>query len=69
MFEETKNRSVKKSIGWRIIAVVNSYIILSMYFTTSPLWNSIFMNITGAGLYYYYERFWNGIKEGRYAKK
>ena len=41
MFEETKNRSIRKSIGWRIIAVVNSYIILAFYLTESPFWNAI----------------------------
>ena len=59
MFEETKNRSIRKSIGWRVLAVVNSYIILAFYLTESPFWNAIFMNITGAGLYNFYERFWN----------
>jgi hypothetical protein len=32
MFKETRERSVRKSIGWRIVAVINSYIILAMYF-------------------------------------
>ena len=67
MFKETRNRSIRKSIGWRIIAVVNSYVILSFYLTGSPFWNAIFMNITGAGLYYFYERFWNKIDSGKYS--
>ena len=66
MFKETRERSVRKSIGWRIVAVINSYIILSMYLTDSPLYNYIIMNITGAVLYYVYERFWNNSHKGRY---
>ena len=66
MFKETRERSVRKSIGWRIVAVINSYIILAMYFTDSPLYNAISMNITGAILYYVYERLWNNTRSGRY---
>ena len=66
MFKETRERSVRKSIGWRIVAVINSYIILAMYFTDSPLYNAILMNITGAVLYYVYERLWNNSRSGRY---
>ena len=66
MFKETKGRSIKKSIGWRILAVINSYIILAMYITDSPLYNAILMNVTGAVLYYVYERVWNNTHTGRY---
>ena len=66
MFKETRERSVRKSIGWRIVAVINSYIILAMYFTDSPLYNAIVMNVTGAVLYYVYERMWNNSHIGRY---
>tara|TARA_Y100001963_G_C6751260_1_gene434336 strand:- start:218 stop:424 length:207 start_codon:yes stop_codon:yes gene_type:complete len=68
MFKETRGRSIRKSIGWRIVAVVNSYVILSMYLTDSPLYNAILMNITGAVLYYIYERVWNNSHEGRYVE-
>jgi uncharacterized membrane protein len=66
MFKETRQRSLRKSIGWRIVAVVNSYIVLSLYLTDSPLYNAILMNITGAILYYIYERVWNNTNDGRY---
>ena len=66
MFKETLGRSIRKSIGWRIVAVINSYIILAMYFTDSPLYNAITMNVTGAVLYYVYERMWNNSHIGRY---
>jgi len=68
MFKETRERSVRKSIGWRIVAVINSYIILAMYITDSPLYNAIVMNVTGAVLYYVYERVWNNTPGGRYIK-
>ena len=66
MFKETRERSIRKSIGWRIVAIINSYIILAMYFTDSPLYNAITMNVTGAVLYYVYERMWNNSHIGRY---
>ena len=66
MFKETRQRSIRKSIGWRILAIINSYIILVMYLTESPLYNAILMNITGAVLYYVYERMWNNSHIGRY---
>ena len=66
MFKETRQRSIRKSIGWRILAIINSYIILVMYLTESPLYNAILMNITGAVLYYVYERLWNNSHKGRY---
>ena len=66
MFKETRERAVRKSIGWRIVAIINSYIILAMYFTDSPLYNAIVMNVTGAVLYYVYERMWNNSHIGRY---
>ena len=68
MFKETRERSVRKSIGWRILAVINSYIILAMYITDSPLYNAIAMNVTGAVLYYVYERMWNNTSTGRYVE-
>ena len=68
MFKETRQRSLRKSIGWRIVAIINSYIILAMYFTDSPLYNAIAMNATGAILYYVYERVWNNTSVGRYVE-
>ena len=65
MFKESRQRSIRKSIGWRILAVINSYIILAMYITDSPLYNAILMNVTGAILYYVYERVWNNTSVGR----
>jgi len=48
------------------LAIINSYIILAMYITNSPLYNAILMNVTGAVLYYVYERVWNNTHAGRY---
>jgi len=61
--EESKKRSFNKTVVWRIIAVVNSYIVLAMAFTNNPLWNAIAMNVVGAILYYVHERIWNKIKK------
>ena len=69
MFRETKKRSFIKAVGWRLIAVLNSYIVLIVYITDSPLFSALAMNITGAVLYYIYERGWNKSAHGRYGDK
>ena len=65
MFRETKKRSVFKSISWRLVAIVNSWTILSLVLTESNFWNAIIMNITGFFLFYIFERIWNKIKYGK----
>jgi uncharacterized membrane protein len=60
--KESKKRSFSKTITWRVIAVINSYIILVSLFTDDPFWNAIIMNVTGAVMYYIHERVWNNIK-------
>jgi|TARA_R110000782_G_C14543102_1_gene384023 uncharacterized membrane protein len=66
MFKETRSRSTKKSISWRIIAFTNSWIILAVGLTELPLWNAIIMNITGMVMFYFHERVWNKITDGRH---
>jgi len=66
MFKETRSRSVRKSIGWRIIAFSNSWMILSLGLTEIPLYNAVIMNVLGIVYFYLYERFWNRIDNGKY---
>ena len=66
MFRETRSRSVRKSIGWRIIAFSNSWMILSLGLTEIPLYNAVIMNVLGIVYFYLYERFWNRIDNGKY---
>jgi hypothetical protein len=65
-FKETKIRSIIKSISWRVIAFINSWLILLVSITESKLFNALLMNITGFFLFYFFERIWNNIKNGRY---
>jgi|TARA_B100001758_G_C18393056_1_gene604137 uncharacterized membrane protein len=60
--KESKKRSFSKTISWRVIAIINSYVVLVSLFTDDPFWNAIIMNVTGAVMYYIHERFWNNIK-------
>jgi hypothetical protein len=64
---ETKIRSITKTIFWRLVATLNSYIILVLY--TDPSYSNfqkaMFMNITGFFVYYIYERIWTSIKWGK----
>ena len=61
--KESKKRSFNKTISWRIVAVINSYTVLTTAFTASPLWNAVVMNVSGAIMYYIHERFWNKINK------
>jgi len=65
MFKETKKRSIFKAISWRVVAVLNSWTVLSLMITKSNFWNAIIMNISGFIFFYIFERVWNKIKFGR----
>tara|TARA_Y100001937_G_scaffold128131_1_gene202649 strand:- start:1350 stop:1559 length:210 start_codon:yes stop_codon:yes gene_type:complete len=64
-FKETKTRSVTKTILWRIVAILNSYLVLLSGVSSQALINALLMNLTGFFVYYFYERIWNKIKMGR----
>jgi uncharacterized membrane protein len=68
MFRETKTRSVRKSIGWRVVAFSNSWMVLSLGFTDIPLYNAVIMNVTGIVYFYLYERLWDKSQSGRYTE-
>jgi len=65
---ETKKRTIIKTISWRLVAVLNSFLILTIHLTDSNLLNAIYMNITGFFAFYFFERVWSNIKYGRYVK-
>jgi|TARA_B100000029_G_scaffold505049_1_gene585042 uncharacterized membrane protein len=66
MFKETRGRSTKKSISWRLIAFSNSWMILTLGLTELPFWNAVIMNVTGMIFFYFHERIWNRINDGKY---
>jgi uncharacterized membrane protein len=63
---ETKTRTTVKAITWRLIAVVNSWAILSASIGQTNFQNAILMNITGFFAFYFFERLWSKISYGRY---
>lgn len=65
MFKETKKRSIYKALSWRVIALLNSWMVLGLSFTTSNFLNALTMNIIGFFLYFIFERMWNKIKYGK----
>lgn len=65
---ETKKRTVFKTVSWRLIATINSFLILVIDITDVPILNAIYMNITGMILFYVFERVWTNINYGRYLK-
>ena len=68
MFKETRERSVRKSIGWRVVAFSNSWMVLALGLTDIPFYNAVIMNVTGIVYFYLYERLWNKSQKGRYSE-
>jgi len=65
MIIETKKRTIFKTLSWRMVAIINSWTILSMGFVDSNFWNAIIMNISGLIFFYVFERVWSKINYGR----
>jgi hypothetical protein len=65
MFTETKARTVTKSITWRVVATVNSYVTLVTFPSHGNLVKAVLMNISGFFAFYIFERVWNRIKWGK----
>ena len=69
MYYETSKRTIIKTILWRIIATMNSYLILTAAMTHDNFLNAILMNITGFFVYFLFERVCNNIHYGKVKKK
>jgi len=68
-FQETRWRSIIKTISWRIIAIVNSFVILVSGLAEGALLNALYMNLTGFVLYYSFERICNRLPYGKIEEK
>jgi len=66
MIVENKKRTTLKAITWRIVAVVNSWAILSLSLSSSNFNNALLMNLTGFFAFYFFERAWSHINYGRF---
>tara|TARA_Y100000296_G_C4993022_1_gene166353 strand:- start:149 stop:385 length:237 start_codon:yes stop_codon:yes gene_type:complete len=62
---ETKARSLLKSLVWRVIAIVNSFVILVSSVSERAIINALYMNISGFIIYYFFERVCNRISCGK----
>lgn len=65
MIIESKKRTLFKTVSWRVVAVLNSFLVLTINLTDNNLYNAIFMNITGFFVYFFFERIWSKINYGR----
>jgi len=65
MFGETKKRSITKVISWRVIAIINSFIILWAFPDSKNMTLALLMNGTGLVLLYIFERIFNKIQWGK----
>ncbi len=65
MYQETKKRSIIKTSTWRIVAILNSFLVLLACPWASPLVAALLMNATGFAVYYFFERYWNNIQWGK----
>lgn len=68
MFVETKQRTILKTISWRMVAILNSFLVLTVNVTDNNFLNALYMNITGFVVYYVFERIWNKVKYGKVNK-
>lgn len=68
MISETKKRSIVKAISWRLIATLNSFIILLLFPSYTAIILAIIMNTTGFLVFYAFERLWSKIQWGRIFK-
>jgi hypothetical protein len=51
---ETKKRTLFKTISWRVVAVMNSWTVLSLGLVGSNFWNAIIMNVSGFIFFYFF---------------
>jgi len=65
MSKETKKRTLVKTIVWRVIAIFNSFVVLTLTPTATALKAALIMNTTSLIMYYIYERICNNIDYGR----
>ena len=65
MIIESKKRTLFKTISWRLVAILNSFLVLTFQITDSNFLNAIYMNITGFFIYFVFERIWSNINYGR----
>jgi hypothetical protein len=65
MIVESKKRTLFKTISWRLVAILNSFLVLSFQITDSNFLNAIYMNITGFFIYFIFERIWSNVDYGR----
>lgn len=73
----TKNRSILKTIRYRIVGLINTFIIISFVISygsenfdaTSPFYVALIVFILKMITYYFHERVWNLYKYGRFNKK
>jgi len=58
---DTRIRSITKSITWRVVAVVNGFLVAYVYLGSikQSVLIAVVGNITGFVLYYMHERIWN----------
>jgi hypothetical protein len=64
MIIESKKRTLFKTISWRLVAILNSFLVLTFQITDSNFLNAIYMNITGFFIYFVFERIWSNIDYG-----
>ena len=66
--QDTKFRSFIKTILWRVVGAILTFIVTFTITRNSPvsIMVTLFREITSTTLYYFYERLWNKISWGKY---
>jgi uncharacterized membrane protein len=70
MWSETKARSIAKTIGWRVVATTNSFVVSLLFFgeLLAAGTAAVLMNISGFFIMYLWERIWNKVQWGKQLK-
>jgi uncharacterized membrane protein (GlpM family) len=64
---DSQKRTLLKAVLWRIIAIITSYLVLSINLNDN-LKTAILLNMITFCLYYVFERFFNKVKWGKEQK-
>jgi len=67
MFKETQERSIVKSVSFRVLVVISdlviTYLITKKIIVTVAI--TVFTNLASTVFYFLHERFWNSISWGK----
>lgn len=70
-FKETKERSITKSVTFRILVIASDLVVIYLLTrkVSATIAITIFTNLASTAFYFLHERIWNGISWGKQKTK